>query len=700
MRRIIAILLLLISAATHAQAAGNNKLDSLISVYHSLDDGDTCKMSVCYQIGCEHSNVDSLIVWADRLLVLAEKNKDYTKICTAYRWQGWAYYYIDEYTKSFDNYYRCLNFAREHDLQHIKGSTFRSLIEVYRCVSDFKEAENCADSALSIFRELNDSVAIGRCLINLANVYLDQLIFDLAEETMKECIRIDSAKTSEIYLVSDYLKILEIKLLQCDICFRKPDISLVWEAKDYCRKLMAIDSKKKTNRYLALSFFARTLYYENRYYDYRGARRAMLLDSMYAFCVEEQAVADNISSQEAEFSAAIDWANYYISCRKFDKAKLILDSLSGADVDDFNSYLPISYRDYYMAIGDYKSAVDYVNQLFDEKMEFCSPANAVKYTRSIEKERYDNLQRERDIKDRTRSIIAISAFAIVLIVLLFVALALYAKRRSVAKLNAKNRQITDSIHYASVIQKAALPKDDYIRELFHDYFIIYRPLHIVAGDFYWVSRVEKYRIVVCADCTGHGVPGAFVSMLGISLLNEVSSSISADNNAAEVLNILRAKLMHALGQSKKKYDHGAVYAMDGMDLAMVVMEDGSNVIQFAGAYRPLWIWRKGELLQIKPDKMPIGIYLGPEKDFTNHEIEVQPGDVLYMFSDGIPDQFGYTNSDHSECRHFSTKRLARLIGDIGAKPLDEQKRIIEETVDNWKNGYQQLDDNILMGIRI
>ncbi len=700
LRKIIVILLFLMSASAYAQTGGDNRLDSLISVYHGLDDGDTSKLSVCNRICRMYDNVDSLIIWTDRLLVLAERNKDYPKVCAAYRWKGWSYYYIDEYTKSFDNYYLCLNLAREHNLQHIKGSCFRSLIEVYRCVSDFKEAEICADSALSIFRELQDSVAMGRCLINLANVYLDQMIFDLAEERMRECIKIDSANDNITYLVSDYLKIIEAKLLECDISFSNFDVSLVWEVKDYCKNLMVIDFKDRTNRYLAYSFWARTLYYENRYYDYKGERRAMLLDSMYAFCCEEQSIADKLSSAEAEFSVAIDWANYYIASRKFDRAKIILDSLSGADVEDFNSYLPIAYRDYYFAVGDYKASIEYINKLFDEKIEYCSPANAVKYTRSIEKERYDNIQKERDIRERTRSIVIVSAFAFILLVLLFVAHALYTKRRSMSKLNAKNRQITDSIHYASIIQKAAMPKDDQLKELLHDYFIIYRPLHIVAGDFYWASRVGKYRIIVCADCTGHGVPGAFVSMLGISLLNEVSSSISANGNASVLLNILRAKLMHALGQSKKKYDHGAVYAMDGMDLAMVIMEDGSNVVQYAGAYRPLWIWRGGSLLQLKPDKMPIGIYLGPERNFTNHEIEVQPGDVLYMFSDGIPDQFGYTNSDHTECRHFSSKRLARLVEDIGYKPLGEQKRIIEEAVDNWKNGYQQLDDNIMMGIRI
>ena len=237
-------------------------------------------------------------------------------------------------------------------------------------------------------------------------------------------------------------------------------------------------------------------------------------------------------------------------------------------------------------------------------------------------------------------------------------------------------------------------------DLFGDYFLIYRPLDIVAGDFYWASQIGRYKILVCADCTGHGVPGAFVSMLGISLLNEVSSHISDTCNAACILDDLRTKLMNSLGQSKKKYENGTIYSMDGMDLVMVVMEDGSNVVQFAGAYRPLWIWRNGELIQLKPDKMPIGLYLGSEKNFTNHELEVFPGDVLYMFSDGIPDQFGFVDDSRTRCKHFSTKKLAKLITDIGHLPLTEQKSRIEHEVDIWKNGYKQLDDNILIGVRV
>ncbi len=140
--------------------------------------------------------------------------------------------------------------------------------------------------------------------------------------------------------------------------------------------------------------------------------------------------------------------------------------------------------------------------------------------------------------------------------------------------------------------------------------------------------------------------------------------------------------------------------MDGIDLAMVMIDYNAMTMQYAGAYRQLLIWRDGQIILYKPDKMPIGIYLGAEKNFTNHDIDIRRGDMIYMFSDGIPDQFGYLDDTQTSCRHFSTRRLTELLQEIGSLGMQEQKLAVEDSLDSWKNGYRQLDDNILIGVRI
>ncbi|MCQ2251610.1 MAG: SpoIIE family protein phosphatase, partial [Bacteroidales bacterium] len=392
----------------------------------------------------------------------------------------------------------------------------------------------------------------------------------------------------------------------------------------------------------------------------------------------------------------------------------------------------LEYDFYYQAVGNYKMAYHHKSKFY----ELCNDESSMEYiVNSVRNFAEREFQQAEDLRhERHRRIIIYWIIGILLVLLmLFLELVRRARHNKVLnekniilqnqteeilqqkeEINAqkdelqdrndliteKNKQITDSIHYASLIQKGALPRAEDMDSLFHDYFVIYRPLNIVAGDFYWASQVGRYSILVCADCTGHGVPGAFVSMLGISLLNEVTANISDDTKACEILDVLREKLMKSLGQSKQKYENGVIYSMDGIDMSMVMIDYANMRMQFAGAYRPLWIWRNGEILQYKPDKMPIGIYLGPEKNFTNHDIEIMKGDMLYMFSDGIPDQFGYDDDTHTTCKHFSSKRLLGLLADIGRHDLARQQQIIETTIDEWKNGYKQLDDNIMIGVRV
>ncbi len=253
----------------------------------------------------------------------------------------------------------------------------------------------------------------------------------------------------------------------------------------------------------------------------------------------------------------------------------------------------------------------------------------------------------------------------------------------------QNREIKDSIHYAKRIQSAVLPDESLLASTVKDYFILFHPRDIVSGDFYWFYKHEQYLVVTAADCTGHGVPGAFMSMLGISLLNEI---INKDRifEAHKILNKLRDYIKQMLGQTGKTDE-----AKDGMDMALVVLDYKEKVIQYAGAYNPLILIRNHELTEYKGDKMPIGIQMNEKESFTLHVTEMIPGDRLYIYSDGYTDQFGGPHGGK-----FKTRPFKELLLKIHDRPMKEQWEILERTLNEWKGNEPQIDDILVIGIEL
>jgi len=258
-----------------------------------------------------------------------------------------------------------------------------------------------------------------------------------------------------------------------------------------------------------------------------------------------------------------------------------------------------------------------------------------------------------------------------------------------AEIEAQKGEITSSIEYASRIQMAMLPMTDLFMEYFSEFFIIFKPRDIVSGDFYWIGEDEKDIFLTVADCTGHGVPGAFMSTLGISVLNEIITH-NRDLQANTVLNLLREKIKTSLHQTGKEGE-----AADGMDISLCVFRKDRKSIQFSGAYNPLFIFNGGEFKEYKADRMPIGIHYGYEPSFTNYEINVKKGDAIYILSDGLVDQFGGPESSK-----YKKANLKKLLSEIYYKPMAEQKVIIESEFERWRGKAEQVDDITIIGVRI
>jgi PAS domain S-box-containing protein len=258
------------------------------------------------------------------------------------------------------------------------------------------------------------------------------------------------------------------------------------------------------------------------------------------------------------------------------------------------------------------------------------------------------------------------------------------------KIEQQTLDITNSIRYASHIQSAILPPTATVNDIFTDFFIYYRPRNIVSGDFYWWHRKNNKLVVAVADCTGHGVPGALMSMLGISFLTELIKTEEL-HSAAQILERLRRRIKTSLKQTGKENE-----TSDGMDIALCIIDIDENTIQFSGAFNSLVILRNGEITELEGDRMPIGIYHIDNKPFTNKIIPILPNDRFYMYTDGIADQFGGPRN-----RKFSSRKVKEVIKTIGLKPMNEQKDIVHGMLNNWMEpNYEQLDDICLMGFRI
>ena len=256
-------------------------------------------------------------------------------------------------------------------------------------------------------------------------------------------------------------------------------------------------------------------------------------------------------------------------------------------------------------------------------------------------------------------------------------------------LQEKNKDITDSISYAKRIQKAKLVPEKTIHSSFNDSFVLLKPKDIVSGDFYFYHQNSKFTYIAAADCTGHGVPGAFMSML---CMEKLDLALTKTHDTAEILEIVNTEVNNALNQVES--DH---QSNDGMDIALCAVNTKDNFIEFAGANRPLWIIRNGksEIEEIKGTRTGIGGHAEFHQPITSSKIDVHEGDSFYLFSDGYPDTFGGTSN-----KKLTIKRFKELLLDSHQKPMKDQKNYLNNFIEDWKGDIEQVDDILVIGMRM
>jgi sigma-B regulation protein RsbU (phosphoserine phosphatase) len=257
------------------------------------------------------------------------------------------------------------------------------------------------------------------------------------------------------------------------------------------------------------------------------------------------------------------------------------------------------------------------------------------------------------------------------------------------EIESRNLEIRSSIQYASRIQNALLPPDEELNKSLPSYFVYSKPRNIVSGDYYWLAHKDDKVIIAVADCTGHGVPGAFMSILGVAFLNEIVNK-AVTIRANEILNQLSGQLIKSLHQRGKNNE-----TRDGMEMALCVIDPVKQKIQYAGAFRPLYMIRDNELIEYKGDSMPIGIYEQEDQSFSNTEILFNKGDLIYLFSDGYVDQLG-----GEKRKTFRSENFKKLLIEIRTLPMQKQKKVLDQKFEEWKGEIDQVDDILIVGIKM
>ena len=258
-----------------------------------------------------------------------------------------------------------------------------------------------------------------------------------------------------------------------------------------------------------------------------------------------------------------------------------------------------------------------------------------------------------------------------------------------SKLEELYKDVTDSIKYAKRLQDSILPPKKYIEGLFPDSFVLFKPKDIVSGDFYWMNKIGSKHIFAAVDCTGHGVPGAFMSLVGANGLNSAVKEHRLQN-PGKILDDLNNYASESL---YKQEDDNAV--RDGMDIAICSIDHKKMILEYSGAYNPLYIVRDNEILITKGDKFAIGSFNPYTKSYTTHKIPLQKGDVIYVFSDGYADQFGGVSG-----KKFMYKQFRETLLSIQSLSMEEQQLTLDKKIEEWKGSYEQVDDILVIGVKI
>lgn len=592
-----------------------------------------------------------------------------------------VYYAWGKYQQAATSYQQALQIFENIDFTQGVASTYSNLGSTFIKLNDFNTAREYLEKALAERLKMGNKREIANTYLTLANLFS----------------QMNNAQNAKLYGDSNWEKVILQHKTSAQV------LQQYKSALDYNEKALKIGKEIDDKRLIASC-----LNNIGTIYSLAGISDKAL--DFYEQALKINREIDNQADVVVNLLAIGIIHNFtgnYEKARKYFTESLSLaQRLQKTDIEkDIYYNLSVMYEN----MGNCAKALSYFKnyanlkdtllnkETFKQIAELKTKYETEKKQREIELLNKDKKLKENQIRQQRMAIIFFIVLTLVISALIVLLIRQNEQRKrtnkALAEKNAliteQKKEITDSIQYASRIQKAVLPPEETMANFFSDYFILYRPRDIVSGDFYFIASYGTKIIVAAADCTGHGVPGAFMSMLGMALLQESIGKLE-QLRADAILNELRKLVVHSLHQSQGTYT-----TRDGMDMALYVIDRQTNQLSFAGANNPLVLVRGSEIIELKADKMPIGVYEKMDQPFTERVMEVMAGDMLYTYSDGYQDQFG-----GPEGKKFMSKRFKELLLSVASLPCKNQLEKIEQTFMDWKGTGPQIDDVLVLGVRI
>ena len=664
---------------------------------------DTAKFRLCneFSILLSASDNKSSIHFAEEALKIALNRKDKRGQSEAMNNMAFGLYYSGENDSAIKIFNQSVELSRS-----IGDSTFipfalNRLGFIYREKGDFAKALVCYNQSLaSNIDEKNKSEA-ANSYMNIGVVYNDQKNFTDALRYEEIGLKLYLETGEESRIANSYARIGNTYLEKTDTVM----------ALDYYNRSLEMFTKINNLRGIAVCL-------NNLANIYKDKKDAPTAIGLYERAL---IIREKIGDKNGVALICNNVAVLYVAIGEYAKAVFYFEkALQIATALDYREQMKLNYfglSEAYEALGDDSTALSYYKKYYAINDKIFNAENAAqinelstKFDTERKQKAFESLTVENDLQVR-RNIFMTAALGLLLI-LVFVIFrnATKSKRANVLLQQQKNeitsqkkivdeqhRDILDSINYAKRIQRAVLPTQEEIHHLFPKSFVFFRPRDIVSGDFWWIGQSGKIKILAVADCTGHGVPGAFMSLIGNTALNEVVKEKHI-TDPGEILYHLAQNIVAVLKQEHRETDSANSYSMkgvkDGMDISLCALDEENGVLRFAGANNPLYYVQNGIMKEIKGNRQPVGVFEGELKPFTVHTIPFAGLEAVYLFTDGYADQFGGLHG-----KKFKYSQLQGLLFNSCKKDPQQQQKELAETFDAWKNSLDQVDDVLVAGIK-
>lgn len=644
------IFFLTFSLSTTFIKADDETLDSLLQLEKILPN-DTTKINVLNHIASIYldSNYPKALNYATKSYSLAEQINYETGRITALMHKCYANDYMGRYAIAQQQNYELLSIYENLNDSNSMSTCYNNIGIIHYYLSNYQESINFTQKALNYYLNHNIKIDIASCYNNLGNSFSDMGNNDTA--------------------LTFYSKALDIYV----------------ELKDLGGMSLINGNVGEVHAVLKE--------YDEAYSSYfKSLQQAEKIEDKWQQANIYSSLGSLLTDQ-AKHNEALSFLNQGL--------KIYSDLDASPEMIDIHEAMAKAYEqkgDLTQANHNLKMANELRDEIFNkENASSVAEMNALYETKEKEAEILKQQEQAKyEASQKQLIIVAGSISLLLLIVIVVISVKGNITKKKVnetletqkQQIEMKNRDITDSIQYAKRIQTAILPTKKLIKETLPESFILYLPKDIVAGDFYWMEKNKNGVFFAAADCTGHGVPGAMVSVVCNSALNRSVREFQL-TNPADILNKTREFVIETFEKSEANIK-------DGMDIALCNLKEeaGSWKLQYAGANNPLWIIRNNELIETKGDKQPIGKFM-KNQPFTNHTLNLQKGDIIYLLTDGFPDQFGGEKGKKYKYKPLKDKLLS-----ISSLPLEEQKQMLYKEFIEWKGDLEQIDDICLMGVKV